>query len=175
ARGEEDGLAAHVATVMEEAGLSPSAGRTPQEIARRLIEKAELRSVRLTDEAMDALKSFVALEAPLSDAGRRLAAFAADNGLILDEALEAFDARAARIAEEGLPLEALTYDAGFGRPLDYYTGFIFEISAQGGQQPLVGGGRYDRLLTLLGAEAPIPGVGFSVWLDRVGALREARP
>ncbi|EKF20706.1 ATP phosphoribosyltransferase regulatory subunit [Nitratireductor pacificus] len=175
ARGDMEGLAAHVGTVMEETGLSPSAGRTPEDIARRLIEKAELRSVRLTDAAMGALKSFVALRAPFADAGRRLAGFAAENGLILDEALEAFDARATRIEGEGLPLETLIYDAGFGRPLDYYTGFIFEIGAGQGLPPLVGGGRYDRLLTLLGAEAPIPGVGFSVWLDRVAALREARP
>jgi ATP phosphoribosyltransferase regulatory subunit len=33
-----------------------------------------------------------------------------------------------------------------------------------------GGGRYDRLLTLLGADKPIPGVGFSLWLDRLEAL-----
>ena len=39
-------------------------------------------------------------------------------------------------------------------------------------RPLAGGGRYDRLLTLLGAERPIPGVGFSVWLDRIEALRK---
>ncbi|MBN7755642.1 ATP phosphoribosyltransferase regulatory subunit [Nitratireductor aquimarinus] len=172
ARGDETALAEHVGTVMEETGLSPSAGRTPEEIARRLIEKAELRSVRLTDEAMSALKAFVSLRVPLAEAGERLSAFAADNGLILDDALETFAARAERIEAEGLPLDALTYDAGFGRPLDYYTGFVFEIAASDAVQPLAGGGRYDRLLTLLGAETPIPGVGFSIWLDRVAALRE---
>ncbi len=31
------------------------------------------------------------------------------------------------------------------------------------------------LLTLLGAKTPIPGVGFSVWLDRIEALREKTP
>ncbi|TIO11841.1 MAG: ATP phosphoribosyltransferase regulatory subunit, partial [Mesorhizobium sp.] len=60
----------------------------------------------------------------------------------------------------------------FGRPLDYYTGLVFEIAAENGDRPLAGGGRYDRLLTLLGAKTPIPGVGFSVWLDRIEALRE---
>ncbi len=65
----------------------------------------------------------------------------------------------------------ITYDAAFGRPLDYYTGLVFEISANDAARPLAGGGRYDRLLTLLGAKTPIPGVGFSVWLDRIEALR----
>ena len=45
--GDLEGLAAHIAGGMEAAGLSASAGRSPAEIARRLIEKAELRSVRL--------------------------------------------------------------------------------------------------------------------------------
>ncbi|MAS14259.1 MAG: ATP phosphoribosyltransferase regulatory subunit [Nitratireductor sp.] len=171
ARGDEAALADHIATVMDETGISPSAGRAPQEIARRLIEKAELRSVRLTDEAMSALKAFVAMRVPFAEAGERLSAFAADNGLILDDALETFAARAERIEAEGLPLEALTYDAGFGRPLDYYTGFVFEIASPTGTV-LAGGGRYDRLLTLLGAETPIPGVGFSIWLDRVAGLKE---
>ncbi|WP_025031327.1 ATP phosphoribosyltransferase regulatory subunit [Nitratireductor aquibiodomus] len=171
ARGDEAALAGHVGTVMDETGISPSAGRAPQEIARRLIEKAELRSVRLTDEAMSALKAFVSMRVPFAEAGERLSAFAADNGLILDDALETFAARAERISAEGLPLEALTYDAGFGRPLDYYTGFVFEIASPTGTV-LAGGGRYDRLLTLLGAETPIPGVGFSIWLDRVAGLKE---
>ena len=171
ARGDEAGLADHITTVMDETGISPSAGRTPQEIARRLIEKAELRSVRLTDEAMSALKEFVSMRVPFAEAGERLSAFAAENGLILDDALETFAARAERISAEGLPLDALTYDAGFGRPLDYYTGFVFEIASPTGTV-LAGGGRYDRLLTLLGAETPIPGVGFSIWLDRVAGLKE---
>ena len=33
----------------------------------------------------------------------------------------------------------------------------------------MGGGRFDRLLTLLGAESRIPAVGFSLWLDRIEA------
>ncbi|SEB81305.1 ATP phosphoribosyltransferase regulatory subunit [Nitratireductor aquibiodomus] len=171
ARGDEAALSEHIATVMDETGISPSAGRAPQEIARRLIEKADLRSVRLTDEAMGALKAFVAMRVPFAEAGERLSAFAAENGLILDDALETYAARAQRISDEGLPLEALTYDAGFGRPLDYYTGFVFEVASPKGTV-LAGGGRYDRLLTLLGAETPIPGVGFSIWLDRVAGLKE---
>jgi ATP phosphoribosyltransferase regulatory subunit len=34
-----------------------------------------------------------------------------------------------------------------------------------GAEPLVAGGRYDGLLTRLGAGAPIPAVGFSIWID----------
>ncbi|MER9069833.1 ATP phosphoribosyltransferase regulatory subunit [Mesorhizobium sp. M0902] len=173
--GDLDGLSAHVAGGMEEAGLSATAGRSPSEIARRLIEKAELRSVRLSNEAFAALKSFLAIDVPLDNAAGALERFAADAGLSLGAALENFAARAAAIASLGLPMSEISYDAAFGRPLDYYTGLVFEIAAPDGDRPLAGGGRYDRLLTLLGAKTPIPGVGFSVWLDRIEALRETAP
>ncbi|BCH34575.1 ATP phosphoribosyltransferase regulatory subunit [Mesorhizobium sp. L-8-10] len=172
AEGDPERLAAHVAAGMEAAGLSSSAGRTPAEIARRLIEKAELRSVRLSSEAFDALKDFLAIKAPLDRAAGALAGFASAARLSLGAALDNFAARAEAIAAHGLSADTIIYDAAFGRPLDYYTGLVFEISAGGTDRPLVGGGRYDRLLTLLGAKEAIPGVGFSAWLDRIGALRE---
>ncbi|MER9871383.1 ATP phosphoribosyltransferase regulatory subunit [Mesorhizobium sp. M0136] len=173
--GDLDALSAHIAGGMEEAGLSATAGRSPSEIARRLVEKAELRSVRLSNEAFAALKGFLAIDVPLDSAAGALESFAADAGLSLGAALDNFAARAAAIASLGLPMSEIRYDAAFGRPLDYYTGLVFEIAAQGGDRPLAGGGRYDRLLTLLGAKTPIPGVGFSVWLDRIEALREKAP
>ncbi|AZO01110.1 ATP phosphoribosyltransferase regulatory subunit [Mesorhizobium sp. M9A.F.Ca.ET.002.03.1.2] len=170
--GDLEGLSSHIVGGMEQAGLSASAGRSPSDIARRLIEKAELRSVRLSNEAFSALKDFLAIHVPLNSAAQALETFATDAGLSLGAALDNFSARAKAIEAHGLPVEKIRYDAAFGRPLDYYTGLVFEIAAQDSDRPLAGGGRYDRLLTLLGAKTPIPGVGFSVWLDRIEALRE---
>jgi ATP phosphoribosyltransferase regulatory subunit len=40
------------------------------------------------------------------------------------------------------------------------------LHAKGGTNgPLVGGGRYDGLMTRLGATQPIPAVGFAIWID----------
>lgn len=172
ATGDRPALAAHVGEAMERTGLSASAGRTPDEIAGRLIEKSELASVRLPEAAFAALEEFLAIRVPLDEAGRRLSAFADRAGISLDAALGNFRARADEIGRHERKSATIHYDAAFGRPLDYYTGLVFEIRAGRETQPLVGGGRYDRLLTLLGATAPIPGVGFSVWLDRIEALRE---
>lgn len=63
----------------------------------------------------------------------------------------------------------MSFSASFGRRLDYYTGFVFEIHSSSRPQAghIVGGGRYDRLLSLLGASEPIPATGFSIWLDRI--------
>ncbi|MCO6389708.1 ATP phosphoribosyltransferase regulatory subunit [Aliihoeflea aestuarii] len=171
AEGDHDGLADHIAGRMTETGLSESAGRTSKEIALRLIEKTELRSVRLADDALNALKTFLAIRAPLRQAGNALRDFAGDAGISLGAALDIFLARARAISELGLPEAEIQYDAAFGRPLDYYTGLVYEISSGDAEHPLVGGGRYDRLLTLLGAKQAIPGVGFSVWLDRIEALK----
>ena len=169
AGGDEAALAAHIAEGMAEAGLPQSAGRSPTEIARRLIEKAELTSVRLSDTAFDALKEFLAINVPLTEASATLKTFAAGSKISLTSALKGFDARVDALGQADAPVAAIRYDAAFGRPLDYYTGLVFEISAAGMDKPLAGGGRYDRLLTLLGATKPIPGVGFSVWLDRIEA------
>ncbi|GHD14130.1 ATP phosphoribosyltransferase regulatory subunit [Tianweitania populi] len=165
-------VAGYLEKQMEVAGISPSAGRTPDDIARRLIEKAELGAVRIADDAFEALKRFLAIREPLAQAGETLRRFADDCDLFLDAALEQFEQRADALAAQQLQGASFTYDAAFGRPLDYYTGLVFEISAPSDPRPLVGGGRYDRLLTMLGAEHPIPGVGFSVWLDRIEGARK---
>jgi histidyl-tRNA synthetase len=55
------------------------------------------------------------------------------------------------------------------RGLDYYTRTAFEFyraGAEGQQQALGGGGRYDGLVGLLGGQ-PTPGIGFGIGLDRV--------
>ncbi len=48
------------------------------------------------------------------------------------------------------------------RGLAYYTGIVFELfDAQGELRAICGGGRYDRLLELVGGE-PLPAVGFGM-------------
>lgn len=50
----------------------------------------------------------------------------------------------------------------------YYDGLVFRAYVGASALPVGGGGRYDRLFRALGAE--VPAVGFSVGLDRLGAL-----
>ena len=60
-------------------------------------------------------------------------------------------------------------EPGLVRGLDYYTRTAFEFyrrGAEGQQQALGGGGRYDGLVALLGGK-PTPGIGFALGLDRV--------
>ncbi len=163
--GDVAGLTDLIDQRMEETGFLSNASRSPAEIAERLVEKARLSATHLDPKALDILKTFLALNASLDEAGGSLAAFSRIAGIDLSEALGIFESRVAALKEKGDRADAIRYRAAFGRPLDYYTGLVFEISVRG--SVLAGGGRFDRLLTLLGAPKPIPAVGFSLWLDRI--------
>lgn len=67
------------------------------------------------------------------------------------------------------------------RGLDYYTGTVFEVTSDmlGAQDALLGGGRYDNLVSELGGPST-PAVGFALGLDRLATLliesdRDYRP
>lgn len=67
---------------------------------------------------------------------------------------------------ESLKARGLTnavFDPTLTRGFDYYTGTTFEIFDTNPENPraLLGGGRYDRLLTLFGGD-PIPAIGFAM-------------
>ncbi|WP_440981562.1 ATP phosphoribosyltransferase regulatory subunit [Shinella sumterensis] len=170
---DEATLIAHIDATMEATGYSTNASRSPADIARRLREKMELASTRLDARTLALLREFLALELSLADAPRALAAFAEKAGLSLGEALARFESRVAALREAGVDPSAVIYRAAFGRPLDYYTGLVFEITPERDPLVLAGGGRFDRLLTLLGARERIPAVGFSLWLDRIASVKEA--
>jgi len=83
------------------------------------------------------------------------------------------DACAAHFASVRVHLDAIgvpvRIEPGLVRGLDYYTRTAFEFyrrGAEGQQQALGGGGRYDGLVQLLGGK-PTPGIGFALGLDRV--------
>jgi ATP phosphoribosyltransferase regulatory subunit len=172
-RGDEQGLVKHIDATMQATGYSTNASRSPQEIARRLREKLVLSETRLDDAAFRVLEEFLSLSVPLADASAALAGFADAAGLKLGAALKNFEARVAALADAGVGVSKIDYRAAFGRPLDYYTGLVFEVMVAGSSAVLAGGGRFDRLMTLLGAKDHIPAVGFALWLDRIETARAA--
>ena len=160
--GHHERLRGEVVALMEAGGLSPSQGRDPAVVAARMIERTRDRQVRLDPFALHVLRSFLAIDQPLTDAARTLDTLAELSDLNLQDGLKAFRERLDALEKIGL--DRFHFRAGFGRPLDYYTGLLFE--ARAGNGPAVaGGGRYDRLCSVLGAPAPIPAVGFTVAVD----------
>src|SRR5204862_4616541 len=94
---------------------------------------------------------------------------AAEADLDIGAALDLFESRTGFLAAQGVEVSRIRFSTAFGRGLDYYTGFVFELHASEFhvEHQLVAGGRYDGLLTRLGAPEPIPAVGFSVWIEQL--------
>ena len=129
-------------------------------------------------------KDFERLRAELAAAGlsRHEEALKAVVGLkggldVLDEAARLLGGDAApavdylrrlreRLSHYGLA-DAVTFDLGVVRGLDYYTGMVFEIDSPNlGAEKQVGGGGGYTLAELLGGE-PVASTGFAIGIDRV--------
>ena len=94
----------------------------------------------------------------------------------MKEALGATAERIETLERLGLDSKQIYFAARFGRNMEYYTGFVFELWAPVGrrQVQIAGGGRYDSLLRSLGAKKDIPAVGCAIWAERILAARQAR-
>ena len=71
-------------------------------------------------------------------------------------ALDLFETRTGFLAARGVDVRAIEFSTAFGRGFDYYTGFVFELHDARANGALVAGGRYDGLLTRLGAPRTDP-------------------
>jgi ATP phosphoribosyltransferase regulatory subunit len=167
--------AAHalVTDLLSIAGISAVGGRSIGEIADRFVEQAELgASNALPGETRALIERFLAVAGTPDDAVAALRALAEDAGISLDPALDLFESRTGFLAASGVDVTRIRFETGFGRGVDYYTGFVFELHDRQGRAEgqLVAGGRYDALLTRLGSARPVPAVGLAVWIERLAAL-----
>ncbi|MGX9986033.1 histidine--tRNA ligase [Soonwooa purpurea] len=72
----------------------------------------------------------------------------------------------------GIDAESLVFNITLARGLDYYTGAIFEVKADGVEIGSIGGGgRYDNLTEVFGVK-DVPGIGVSFGLDRIYLVLE---
>jgi histidyl-tRNA synthetase len=85
------------------------------------------------------------------------------------ESKDHFDTLCAMLRDVGVPY---TVNPRLVRGLDYYSRTVFEwvnTDAQGAQNAVCSGGRYDGLIAQLGGEST-PGVGFAMGVERVVKL-----
>jgi ATP phosphoribosyltransferase regulatory subunit len=116
------------------------------------------------------IERFLAVAGDPDEAAAELRTIAKDGSLKLNAALDLFESRTGFLAARGVDVRRIKFSTAFGRGLDYYTGFVFELhDPQGRAGQLVAGGRYDGLLTRLGSTKPIPAVGFAAWIERLAA------
>jgi ATP phosphoribosyltransferase regulatory subunit len=168
-----------VTDLMSIAGASNVGGRTVAEIADRFLEQSTLKAGALPRDASTIIKRFLSIAGDPDDAVAQLRTLASDAGLDITSAIDQLESRVGFMAARGVDVRKTRFSTAFGRGLDYYTGFEFEVHARGdGAEPLVAGGRYDGLMTQLGAATPIPAVGFSIWVEamtKIGRAAEGKP
>jgi len=171
--------AAHalVTDLLSIAGIRAVGGRSIAEIADRFVEQAEVgASNALPPDRQSIIEQFLAITGTPDDAAAALGALADEAGISLAPALDLFKSRTRDLAARGIDVRRIRFAAAFGRGVDYYTGFVFELHDPerrvDGQ--LVAGGRYDALLTRLGSATPVPAVGFAAWIERLRALNGPR-
>jgi ATP phosphoribosyltransferase regulatory subunit len=123
---------------------------------------------RAPDDRLDALMVLPALRGAgaLADA-RRLMHTPDGRGVV-----DGLERLTGALAAHGVA-DVVTIDLSIIRDFDYYTGIVFEGHTAALGAPLMGGGRYDRLLERFGA--PMPATGFAIRLERVLAAENGAP
>jgi ATP phosphoribosyltransferase regulatory subunit len=167
---DPNGAHALVTDLLSIAGINAVGGRSVGEIADRFLEQSALGAASsLPQEARKTIERFLTLSGDPDAVAAELRALAQDAGITLDRALDLLESRTGFLAARGLDVRTIRFSTGFGRGVDYYTGMVFELHRQdtADGNPLVAGGRYDGLLTRLGAANPIPAVGFAAWIERL--------
>jgi len=133
--------------------------------------RQELEKLGLTDDQISTIMT------QISKCGNLDAVEREASHMLTDRGKEGFNELAEIISNLELYncSEYVVVDLSLARGLDYYTGPIFEVSAETNVSvgSVAGGGRYDNLIELLGGP-PTPATGISLGIDRlVEVLSEA--
>lgn len=157
---------------LDQSGLQLFGSRTLPEIAERLLAAvADERETPLEMSMAALIDSFTLVRTSARGAVSRLADLLRPHKVEIDASLEGFTRRLDLLGGS-VDLEDAFFSTVFGRNLEYYTGFVFEVIAPelGVASPIAGGGRYDRLLAQVGAPVSVPAVGSSIHTERLLAV-----
>lgn len=163
-----------VEDLLDIAGIAQVGGRSAAEIADRFLEKARMSAASdLPAETRALLGDFFAIAGTPGEVAAQIRTLAGDAALpsteALARALDACERREELLKAHALDPAAIEMTTTFGGRLGYYTGLVFELLSA--RRPdlgaLAAGGRYDGLLTMLGAPDPVPAVGCALWIERL--------
>jgi ATP phosphoribosyltransferase regulatory subunit len=165
---------AAVEGLMDLVADAPQGARTRDEIVERLMEQAaDAAALRLDPRIAAVITSLLNVSGTAQSALGEIAALTKNAGITLDAPLAAMEQRLKALQSLGIDPARVAFAARFGRNMEYYTGFVFELwsrDAEGAVQ-VAGGGRYDTLLEALGAKKPIPAIGCALRTERILAAR----
>ncbi len=164
-----------VVDYLEGAGIELIGTRSAADIAESLLGlAADLKAEPLAARTVSLIERYLRISGPASGADAKIRALVAEHELSVGAALDRFDRRLALFANAGIDLERTEFSAEFGRNLEYYTGFVFEIWTPrlGQTSPVAGGGRYDELMRTVGSSFDLPAVGAAIHTERLLAAVE---
>jgi ATP phosphoribosyltransferase regulatory subunit len=174
--GHGDGVArlpgsrAEIEALLDARADAPAAGRSREEIIARAMDRAaEAASLRLDGKVADAIAELLDISGPAEEALAKVRALLKTIAINLDPQLAAMDARLATLKSLGVDLAKVQFTAHFGRNMEYYTGFVFELWARDKEGPvqIAGGGRYDSMMEMLGSKKPVSAIGCALRTERV--------
>jgi ATP phosphoribosyltransferase regulatory subunit len=130
---------------------------------------ADAKSDPLPPEIVSLIERYLAISGPAKAAGACLKDLLRERGSAMTPVIDAYHRRLQLMTEMGVDVVHAEFSAEFGRQLEYYTGFVFEIIAPelGRDSPLAGGGRYDDLMRIVGGKRDVPAVGGAIHTERL--------
>ena len=108
------------------------------------------------------IREYLKISCPINVARKKLNNFFLKHKINIDLKDEFFPLK------NKLGKNKIIFSTNFGRELEYYTGMVFNIKDQSNAN-LIQGGRYDNLLSNLGAKRKIPAVGAAINLNSYDA------
>jgi len=163
------GTRAEIEALLDAQGEAPLAGRTREEIiARALGRAAEAASLHLEGKVAGAVTQLLDISGPAEESLSKVRALLGTIDINLDSQLAATEARLSVLRSLGVDPARVEFTAHFGRNMEYYTGFVFELWARDREGPVqvAGGGRYDTMMEMLGAKKPVSAVGCAIRTER---------
>ncbi|WP_039019503.1 ATP phosphoribosyltransferase regulatory subunit [Halocynthiibacter namhaensis] len=147
-----------VDVLLENAGAQVGLRREADVRARLEVIKADAQEQPISRSEAEMLEEILTLRAPAPQALSTLRDIAVDLPKV-NGAIEGFETRLNAMAQRGIDVANLDFDASHGRSsMEYYDGFVFSF-LKPGQPPVATGGRYDALTKVLGQGRSIPAVG----------------
>jgi ATP phosphoribosyltransferase regulatory subunit len=139
------------------------AGRSINEILKRFDNKIrDPRGAKKGENVSKIIKEFLKIKCPINKAASELNKFFKKNkiNLIVDQ-------KYFPISENKISKLNVIFSASFGRQLEYYTGMVFKIDIKfkSKNRNIINGGRYDKLISDLGAKNQVAAVGAALNLN----------
>ena len=139
------------------------AGRSIDEILKRFDNKIrDPRGTKKGENVSKIIKEFLKIKCPINKAASELNKFFKKNKINL-----AVDQKYFPVSENKISKLNVIFSTSFGRQLEYYTGMVFkiDINSKSKNRNIINGGRYDKLISDLGAKNQVAAVGAALNLN----------